>query len=1122
MKKISLACMVILVALCFFLTPSSAQTEQLLIDENFQSWAGFTATTPSPGLVINKTTMISGESLVYTMHGVSVLPEGYARDAATNSLSTAGCLKMQKNTEVQTPDIPMSIELSPLKSVTKVWFVECVTGSNRGFEVWKKNASDADWISIHKATCNPQSGMEVNLNIDEENVALKFTNLAPKQYAFLSDLKIWGHVTGVAIPPVVQSVTPTNNATIPVSGAITIVFSENISRGTGDIMMGDRVIPESDIRIQDDRVEIFYSGLNTDRSYVFVVPAGAFKNAANTSTASETRLNYKTPDTILPTLTKSSVTGDAVLPVNGFISLVMSEACRAGSENISIGPKSLSAAVSASNANLIYLNYSGLAYDTEYTVDIPSGAITDLSGNPYAGTSFTFRTEVDAKGDLLFGFIPDATTFPSSSSGTVSQNINGYNVEFGGVANAGARNAGTYTYAFKCNYVQFPELPSVGELSFYIQSGGGTVPQEYYLQKLSADGTSWNTIETFILGNNDRNTIRSAAAQSSVPVTLRLMYNTAQLWFYDVQVFAYADNSPIDDGQPPVVVSSVPAVSAADVPVNGTVRLIFSENVKTGTGNIQLDGKALTPGVVGKNVTLPYSNLKYATNYTLAVPAGAFKDMFDNDCLSFTLTFTTRAKPAVTPKVFDFIVAADGSGDGTTIQSAFDAVPFNNASQFLIFVKNGVYTEYPTLAKTKNHVSLTGQSRDGVIITGNRRSGVDGYTTSTCQTLEIMADDFYCENITVRNTAGVGAGQAVALKVYADKAVFKNVRLEGYQDTHLTSNTGSHRQYYLQCDIRGTVDFIFGNGVCYFDQCLLYVHDRTIANVIVAPSTSADNVYGYVFNHCIIDGAGSQDGVYNLGRPWRNAPRAVYLNTKMNILPAPGAWVNMSTLPALFAEYGSVNASGNFVDLSARNTVFSYTNSSGEVVTGSSPTAVLTEEEANVYTKNKVLGGSDSWDAGVKTETTAAVEATVMQGNVISWNAVDGAICYVILRNNDLMRITTETQIEADINAVYHIIPVSEYGALGEPAVIGLLTSVNSSKDDGFALKYNIVDENLEFKGDDRVEQIEIYGLNGRMLLNFEGDGLSSVNVSGLSSGFYLARAMASEYKSCVLRFIKK
>jgi len=360
--------------------------------------------------------------------------------------------------------------------------------------------------------------------------------------------------------------------------------------------------------------------------------------------------------------------------------------------------------------------------------------------------------------------------------------------------------------------------------------------------------------------------------------------------------------------------------------------------------------------VIGKNITLPYANLKYSTTYTLNVPAGAFLDLFDNPCSAFSLTFTTKVKPAVTPKLFDFVVAQDGSGNGTTIQSAFDAVPLNNASTFLIFVKNGTYNEYPTLAITKNNVSLIGQSRDGVIITGSHYSGLGSYTTSTCQTFEILSDNLYCENITVQNTAGLTIGQAVALKVYGDKDVFKNVKLTGYQDTHLTANVGADRQYYLNCDIRGSVDFIFGNGACFFDNCLLYMQDRSTADVVCAPSTATGNTYGYVFNNCTIDGASSQDGVYDIGRPWQNSPRAVYINTKMNILAASAGWISMSTIPALFAEFGTVNAANNPVNLSARNTSFSYTATDGvTLVSGSSPTAVLSATDAASYSLSNVL-----------------------------------------------------------------------------------------------------------------------------------------------------------------------
>ncbi len=1094
-----------------------AQSEQLLVDENFQSWTNLSASAATT--VVSNKTLITNETLNYSLWGISVINNGYASGASTNTLSTAGCLKMAKNTEITTGT--MSIELSPLASITKIWFVECTTGSNRGFKVWKKNATDADWVAIYSTVCNPSSGMAVNLTLNETNVALKFTNLSLGNYAFLSDFKIWGNVSGVAIPPTVSSVTPAHGASIPVSGSISVVYSENVTRGTGNITIGGVAVPEQNITISNATVTIAYSGLNTDSSYELVIPAGAFKNGAGTPTSNDTKATYKTPDTILPTLSNKSVSDGAVLPVNGFISLVMSESCQAGSTQVTIGSKSITPAVSASNANLMYINYSGLAYDTDYTLVIPSGAITDLSGNPYAGTSISFHTEADAKGTQLFSFTPDATSVPATSTGTVTQTVNGYTIEFGGVASAGPRSSSPYTYSFKTNYVLLPELPSVGELSFYIQSGGGTVPQEYYIQKLAADGTTWNTIETIILGTNDKNMVKTAAAQSSVPTRLRLMYNSAQLWLYTLDVYSYTGNGPVDDGLKPSVVSSIPADNAVDVPINGSIKLVFSENVKTGAGSITLDGKTLSPGIVGKNVTLPYSNLKYATNYTLSIPAGAIRDAFNNDCEAISISFTTKAKPAVTPRLFNFVVAADGTGNGTTIQSAFDAVPLNNSSQFLIFVKNGTYNEYPTLAETKNNVSLIGQSQSGVIITGNRRSGVGGYSTSTCQTVEIMADNFYCENLTMQNTAGVGAGQAVALKVYADKAVFKNVKLIGYQDTHLTSNTGADRQYYLNCDIRGSVDFIFGNGVCYFDNCLLYIQDRNIANVICAPSTSAENTYGYVFNNCTIDGASSQDGIYNLGRPWQNSPRAVYLNTKMNILPSGGGWISMSTIPALFAEYNSVNAANNPVVVDARNTAFSYTDSNNNLITGNSPTAVLTSTQAANYSLSNVLAGADSWDATLKGQQTATVSGISLTNNTMSWAQVDGALCYLIFKNGNFVTQTTTNSLTVS-SGTYELMAVSEFGALSEPVsfVADVVSgAIQPSRNTAF-LQSAYIENQIILKNTELIKSVSLFNPAGQLIYRSEKTA-GNIDCNSLSSGCYIL-SLSTENEIITYRIIRK
>ena len=1099
-----------------------AQTEQIISTENFQGWTNFTASTASPNNTVSKSTILTNETLTYTMYGISVANTGYAASANTTLLS-AGYLKAAKTTEVTTGT--MSIITSALNSITKITIGECATGSSRGFIVWKKASADADWVQLYNTAINPSSGIVATIPItgNQTNVQLKFTNLAPTQNAYLNDLTIYGMVSAPA-PPTVSSLTPATNSNIPVSGTVSVVFSENITRNSSnDITIAGVSIPESNINISGSTVTISYSGLSTDNSYVLNIPAAAFKNGAGTPTAVATTATYKTPDTIVPTLTKMSIGNGSTLPVNGFISLVMSEPCIAGAVSITLGSKTITAAVSSSNSNLLYINYSGLAFDTDYTVTIPVNSITDISGNSSAGTTVTFHTEVDAKGTQLCSFTPDATSIPASSSGTVTQTINGYTISFDAVLSAGTRSASPYTYAFKTNSVTLPTLPSVGELTFFIQSGGGTSQQEYYIQKLASDGVTWNTIETFILGNNDKNTVKSAAAQSSVPTTLRLMYNSSNLWFYTISASAFTLNGPVDDGLAPSVVSTVPTASASNVVINGNIKLGYSKSLVMGLGNISLNGVTLSPGVIGANVSLPYANLKYSTSYTLNVPAGAFNDLFSRPCPAFSLTFSTVAKPAVTPKVFDFVVAQDGSGNGTTIQSAFDAVPLNNASPFLIFVKNGTYNEYSSLASTKDNVSLIGQSRDGVIITGSHYSGLGGYTTSTCQTVEILAKNLYCENITMQNTAGVNAGQAVALKVYGDKNVFKNVKLLGYQDTHLTSNIGTDRQYYLNCDIRGSVDFIFGNGACFFDNCLLYMQDRATADVVCAPATAASNSYGYVFNNCSIDGASSQDGIYDLGRPWQNSPRAVYLNLKMNILAASAGWISMSSIPALFAEYATVNAANNPVNLTSRNTSFSYTDASSNLITGSSPTAILSATDAANYTLTNVLGGADSWDASVKPQTTASPGNVAVTNANLTWDAVDGAICYIVVKNGQINSTTTSNSVSATIGA-YDVIAVSQYGALSAKSslyISDLGTGLTGSTAKLPALKSTLIQQSIEITNSEMLNSVELLSLNGQMIQNFSGKS-SSFKVNDLSSGFYLLSMHLIDGTQISVKFIKE
>jgi hypothetical protein len=170
-----------------------------------------------------------------------------------------------------------------------------------------------------------------------------------------------------------------------------------------------------------------------------------------------------------------------------------------------------------------------------------------------------------------------------------------------------------------------------------------------------------------------------------------------------------------------------------------------------------------------------------------------------------------------------FTVAADGSGDYKTIQSAINAAPDNNAATLILRIKPGTYKEKIIVPRNKPFLSFLGEDARTTILTNDwnaRHVGPAGREVGTLGSASVRIDapDFRAENITFQNTAGEG-GQAVALAATADRQIFRNCRMIGWQDT-LYANGG--RQYYDHCHIEGRVDFIFGNATAVFDHCLIH------------------------------------------------------------------------------------------------------------------------------------------------------------------------------------------------------------------------------------------------------------------------------------------------------------
>ena len=268
--------------------------------------------------------------------------------------------------------------------------------------------------------------------------------------------------------------------------------------------------------------------------------------------------------------------------------------------------------------------------------------------------------------------------------------------------------------------------------------------------------------------------------------------------------------------------------------------------------------------------------------------------------------------PALAPYVrhYDFVVAKDGSGDFFTVQEAVNAVPdYRKEARTTIYIRKGIYNEKLVIPASKINVSLVGA--DGAVISGDdyankpNRFG-ENMGTSGTSTCYIYAPDLICENLTFENTAG-RVGQAVACFVGSDRVVFRRCRFLGNQDT--LYNFGKYsRQYFENCYIEGTVDFIFGSSTAVFNRCTIHSLGR---GYLTAPSTPRDVAYGYVFMDCHLTAADGVEKVY-LGRPWRPYGKSVFIRCEMGSHILPAGWHNWkkpeSEKTCFFAEYRSVGA----------------------------------------------------------------------------------------------------------------------------------------------------------------------------------------------------------------------
>ncbi|MCM1193835.1 MAG: pectinesterase family protein, partial [Acetatifactor muris] len=202
--------------------------------------------------------------------------------------------------------------------------------------------------------------------------------------------------------------------------------------------------------------------------------------------------------------------------------------------------------------------------------------------------------------------------------------------------------------------------------------------------------------------------------------------------------------------------------------------------------------------------------------------------------------------PGHTP-VFPTVAAALESIQAQEPEKTYPAFS-SDIAPAVVHIGSGIYRE--KLVITRPNLTLLGEGKsrdDTVLVWGDGAFDLmpEGDKRGTFRTASVRIDthDFTARHLTFQNDAGYGrdAGQALALYVDGDRIYFEDCRLLGSQDTLFTAplplkeaipggfkGPGADRprimgrHCFRGCMLQGDVDFIFGGGIAWFENCVLF------------------------------------------------------------------------------------------------------------------------------------------------------------------------------------------------------------------------------------------------------------------------------------------------------------
>lgn len=348
--------------------------------------------------------------------------------------------------------------------------------------------------------------------------------------------------------------------------------------------------------------------------------------------------------------------------------------------------------------------------------------------------------------------------------------------------------------------------------------------------------------------------------------------------------------------------SVVETIDLAALPTrtNGSATYRYKNKTIGGSGG---NAYNYTPVViVGNEARISLASttaLAYGASYYVTIEPGAILDSNGASMPPVSgnaaWTFATKpAAPSAIPTQTTFTVAADGSGDFSTLQGALEFIPAGNTTPVRLNLKAGTYDGIVNTG-TRHNLTLAGEGSANTIVQALNNDVLNGGTSGRLAFFA-KGNDLLFRDLSIVNTTPKGGSQAEALRSDGQRVIFTGTTFRSFQDTLLLGGTS----YYQDCLIAGDTDYIWGGGTAMFKNCeLLCLNPADLTQA----RTPADR-FGFVFVGCRLTKPAGSSITYGLGRNSDNG-NSVYIDSLMDTHITAAGWSSSFSSNSRNWEYNS-------------------------------------------------------------------------------------------------------------------------------------------------------------------------------------------------------------------------